>query len=139
MSKTVTFFLVLLIVPIFINSYGLSEDEVILFEDSSNFEIFNSNIIDIDSNFFNENNFKRYLIFGSNSLPENKLNNNSLYGIQSDHGFFYVSILSDKDASNLISKGYTVIEDTKLDFHSSNEIIEDVSRIGSITDRKSVV
>ncbi|MDC0217655.1 S8 family serine peptidase [Nitrosopumilus sp.] len=133
MSKTVTFFLVLLIVPIFINSYGLSEDEVILFEDSSNFEIFNSNIIDIDSNFFNENNFKRYLIFGSNSLPENKLNNNSLYGIQSDHGFFYVSILSDKDASNLISKGYTVIEDTKLDFHSSNEIIEDVSRIGSIT------
>ncbi|MDC0639181.1 S8 family serine peptidase, partial [Nitrosopumilus sp.] len=57
----------------------------------------------------------------------------SLYGIQSDHGFFYVSILSDKDASNLISKGYTVIEDTKLDFHSSNEIIEDVSRIGSIT------
>ena len=133
MSKTVTFFLVLLIVPIFINSYGISEDEVILFEDSSNFEIFNSNIIDIDSNFFNENNFKRYLIFGSNSLPENKLNNNSLYGIQSDHGFFYVSILSDKDASNLISKGYTVIEDTKLDFHSSNEIIEDVSRIGSIT------
>ncbi|MDC0155279.1 S8 family serine peptidase [Nitrosopumilus sp.] len=133
MSKTVTFFLVLLIVPIFINSYGLSEDEVILFEDSSNFEIFNSNIIDIDSNFFNENNFKRYLIFGSNSLPENKLNNNSLYGIQSDHGFFYVSILSDKDASNLISQGYTVIEDTKLDFHSSNEIIEDVSRIGSIT------
>ena len=133
MSKTVTFFLVLLIVPIFINSYGLSEDEVILFEDSTNFEIFNSSIIDIDSNFFNENNFKRYLIFGSNSLPENKLNNNSLYGIQSDHGFFYVSILSDKDASNLISKGYTVIEDTKLDFHSSNEIIEDVSRIGSIT------
>ena len=133
MSKTVTFFLILLIVPIFINSYGLSEDEVILFEDSSNFEIFNSNIIDIDSNFFNENNFKRYLIFGSNSLPENKLNNNSLYGIQSDHGFFYVSILSDKAASNLISQGYTVIEDTKLDFHSSNEIIEDVSRIGSIT------
>ena len=133
MSKTVTFFLILLIVPIFINSYGLSEDEVILFEDSSNFEIFNSNIIDIDSNFFNENNFKRYLIFGSNSLHENKLNNNSLYGIQSDHGFFYVSILSDKAASNLISQGYTVIEDTKLDFHSSNEIIEDVSRIGSIT------
>ena len=36
-------------------------------------------------------------------------------------------------ASNLISQGYYVIEDSKLDFHSSEQIKPDVSRIGEIT------
>ncbi len=78
-----------------------------------------SNIIDVDSNFFIENNFKRYLIFGSNSSPNNILKNNSIYSIQSNHGFFSVSLLSETTASNLISQGYYVIEDSKLDFHQS--------------------
>ena len=92
-----------------------------------------SKIIDVSSDFFLENNFKRYLIFGSNSLQNNILKNNSLYGIQSDHGFFYVSVLPETTASNLISQGYNVIEDSKLDFHQSDQIISDVSRIGDIT------
>ena len=45
--------------------------------------------------------FKRYLIFGSNSPQTNVLKNNSLYGVQSDHGFFYVSVLAEKTASIL--------------------------------------
>ena len=102
-------------------------------DDSQNKIIFDSNIIDVDSNFFVENNFKRYLIFGSNSLDSKILKNNSLYGIQSDHGFFSVSVLSTKSASNLISQGYNVIEDLQLDFHSSENILSDVSRIGEIT------
>ena len=69
-------------------------------------------------NFFLENNFKRYLIFGSTSLQDN-LKNNSLYDVKSDHGFFSVSLLSEITASNLISQGYYVIEDSKLDFHQS--------------------
>ena len=84
-------------------------------------------------NFFIENNFKRYLIFGSNSLLDNNLHNNSLYGIKSDHGFFSVSVLSPESASNLVSQGYAVIEDSKLDFHLSEKIIPDASRIGEIT------
>jgi hypothetical protein len=131
--KISIFFIILLASPIFTNSYGIPGDESILLDNFQNPVTFDSSIIDIDSKFFSENNFKRYLIFGSNSLLENKLTNNSLYGIKSDHGFFYVSVLSDKSASNLISQGYTVIEDSKLDFHSSDKIIQDVSRIGNIT------
>ena len=87
----------------------------------------------MDSNFFVENNLKRYLIFGSNSLGDYAFKNNSLYGIESNHGFFSVSVLSPSLASNLISQGFTVIEDSKLDFHSSEKLIPDVSRIGEIT------
>ena len=134
MPKVAIFFLILLVSPIFTNSYAFSTDESILLNNSENPLIFNSNIIDIDPNFFIENNFKRYLIFGSNSLQTDILKNNSLYGIQSDHGFFHVSVLSPKSVSNLISQGYTVIPDSKLDFHSYDDtIISDVSRIGEIT------
>ncbi|MFL2907341.1 MAG: hypothetical protein ACJZ2C_07590 [Nitrosopumilus sp.] len=50
-----------------------------------------------------------------------------------DHGFFSVSLLSETTASNLISQGYYVIEDSKLDFHNSEQKISDASRIGEIT------
>ena len=103
------------------------------FDNSENKVIPNSEIIDINSNFFLENNFKRYLIFGSDPLEANFLKNNSMYDVQSDHGFFSVSLLSESTASSLISQGYYVIEDSKLDFHQSEQIISDVSRIGDIT------
>ena len=61
------------------------------------------------------------------------LQTNSIYQIQSDNGFFYISVLSEKSTSNLISQGYHVVEDFKLDFHSSNDDILDASRIGDIT------
>ena len=93
-----------------INSYAVPVDQLTLFDNSQNLIFHDSDIIDIDSNYFLENNFKRYLIFGSNPLQTNILKNNSLYGIQSDHGFFYVSVLPESTASNLISQGYHVIE-----------------------------
>ena len=114
-------------------AYAISSDGQPFFENSQNPLIHDSEIINTPSNFFLENNFKRYLIFGSNSLPDNILKNNSMYGVQSDHGFFHVSILSEKTVSNLISQGYYVIEDSKLDFHQPEQIIPDVSRIGEIT------
>jgi hypothetical protein len=122
----------LICLPI-ISVHAISIDELRLFDNSQNQIIHESKIIDISSDFFIENNFKRYLIFGSNSLENNIIENNFLYGIQSDHGFFYVSVLSENTASNLISQGYHVIEDSKLDFHQSDHIVSDVSRIGEIT------
>ncbi len=115
-----------------INSYAFIFGDNI-FEDSTKPITFNSEIVKVDSSFFVENDFKRYLVFGTNSQKIDSLKNNSLYGIQSDSGFFYVSILSEKSASSLTSQGYHVIEDSKLDFHSSDEIIQDASRIGEIT------
>ena len=126
------FFSFLICVPI-LSVHAISVDELLFFDNSQNEIIHESKIIDVSSDFFLENNFKRYLIFGSNSLQNDVLKNNFLYGIQSDHGFFYVSILPESTASNLISQGYHVIEDSKLDFHKSDQIISDVSRIGDIT------
>ena len=116
-----------------ISTHANSFDDEIFFDNSKNKIVSDSKIIDIDSNFFLENNFKRYLIFGPNSFQENFLKNNSMYTVQSDHGFFSVSLLSESTASNLISQGYYVIEDSKLDFHQSEQIISDVSKIGDIT------
>ena len=118
-SKIVLLFVFLLFSFLLTNSHALPFDELSSLDNSQNQIIFDSNIIDIDSNFFIENNFKRYLIFGSNSLPDNNSYDNSLYGIKSDHGFFSVSILSPESVSNLISQGYNVIEDSQLDFHLS--------------------
>jgi len=130
MPKVAIFFSVLLLSSTLTNSHVFGTDG---FDMSDTSIVYNSDLIDIDQNFLIENNFKRYLIFGSNLEQNNILKNNSLYGVTSDHGFFNVSILSEKTASNLISQGYTVIEDSKLDFHLSDQIISDVSRIGEIT------
>ena len=130
MPKVAIFFSVLLLSSTLTNSHVFGTDGFDMPDDSI---VYNSDLIDIDQNFLIENNFKRYLIFGSNLEQNNILKNNSLYDVTSDHGFFNVSILSEKTASNLISQGYTVIEDSKLDFHLSDQIISDVSRIGEIT------
>ena len=138
MPKVAIFFLFLLVSPLLVNSHAFPSDDFILSDNSIEPIIFDSDIIDVDSNFFIENNFKRYLIFGSNSNGDYNFRNNSLYGIKSDHGFFSVSVLSPSTASNLISQGYTVIEDSKLDFHSSNKISPDVVKALPITLRASV-
>ena len=108
----VVLILLLLFSPI--STHANPFDDEIFFDNSKNKIISDSKIINIDSNFFLENNFKRYLIFGPNSFQENFLKNNSMYTVQSDHGFFSVSLLSESTASNLISQGYYVIEDSKL-------------------------
>jgi len=128
----VILFSFLICLPV-IATHAVLVDELPIFDKSQKQIIHESKIIDVSSDFFLENNFKRYLIFGSNSLDNNILKNNSLYGIQSDHGFFYVSVLPETTVSNLISQGYHVIEDSKLDFHQSDHVISDVSRIGEIT------
>ena len=133
MPKVAIFLSILLLSSTITNSYAFSLNGLESVNNSHNQIILDSDIVTIDPNFLIENDFKRYLIFGTNSEQNNILKNNSLYGVTSDHGFFYVSLLSEQTASNLISKGYIVIEDSKLDFHSSNEISPDVSRIGEIT------
>jgi len=79
---------------------------------------------------------KRYLIYGSgsfnNAYSDTK---NIVYGINSDKGFFSVGILTENEASKLKSKGYYVIEDFELDFHSkyvSTNAITKTSQLGNI-------
>ena len=133
LPKVAIFLSILLLSSTITNSYAFSINGLESVNNSQNHFFPNSDIMSIEPNFLVENNFKRYLIFGTNLEQNSILKNNSLYGVASDHGFFSVSLLSEQTASNLITKGYTVIEDSKLDFHSSNKISPDVSRIGEIT------
>jgi len=138
MPKVAILLSVVLLSLVFTNSYAFTTGDLIPQENIVDYLNFNSGIIQIDSDFFNENNIKRYLIFGTDLQKTDFLKNNSLYGIQSDSGFFYVSTLSEKLASSLVSQGYNVIEDSKLDFHTSDDIILDASRIGEITGSSTV-
>ena len=88
MPKVVIFFLLLLFSPLLTNSHAVPMDELSLFDTPQNQIITDSKIIDINSDFFLENNFKRYLIFGSNSLENNILKNNSIHEIQSESWIF---------------------------------------------------
>ena len=134
MPKAAIFFFIVFLSATTTYSYAFTTGDLISVDDVEDL-IFHSEILDVDSDFFSENNFKRYLIFGTNPQKDDFLQDNSMYvRIQSDNGFFYVSVLSEKSASNLISHGYHVVEDFKLDFHSSWMILFlDASRIGDIT------
>ena len=133
MPKVAIFFSIVLFSFVLTNSYAFTTGDLFFEENTSDQINFNSDLLQIDSDFFTENDFKRYLIFGTNLQKADFLKNNSIYGVQSDSGFFYVSTLTEKSASFLVSQGYNVIEDSKLDFHMSDDIISDASRIGEIT------
>ena len=122
----------MLLLPALTNSHAFTPGDMILEEKVPKQIEFNSDIVKVDSNFFAENNFKRYLIFGTNTQNSDFLENHSLNGVSSDHGFFYVTVLSENTASSLISQGYDVIEDFQLDFHSDDDL-NDASRIAQIS------
>ena len=133
MPKVAIIFSILLFSSVLTNSYALTSGDVIFDENSSNSLNFDSDLVKIDSSFFSENNFKRYLVFGTSSQHSDFLEKNSLYGINSDSGFFYVTVLSEKNAASLIAQGYSLTEDFPLDFHSADEAVFDASRIPQIT------
>jgi len=87
MPKVAIFFAIILLSPVATSSYAFIPGDMVFEESIPQIE-FNSDIIQIDSNFFAENNFKRYLIFGTNSQNPDFLKNNSLYGIHSDNFVF---------------------------------------------------
>jgi subtilisin family serine protease len=135
MPKAAIFSIVLLLSSFSANSHAFTSGDIysenIFYNDSDN--LYDSDILKIDSDFFKSNNFKRYMIFGTGSDDTDFLKKNSLYGVQSNGGFFYVAVLSEHSISNLVSKGYYVIEDFQLDFHSDISNVTDASRIGQIT------
>lgn len=100
-----------------------------------------SDIISIDLS-HQENPTKRYLVYGSGSLSSAYSDTKNIaYGINSDKGFFSVGILSENEASKLKSKGYYVIEDLPLDFHSkyvSTNAITKISQFGNIANSEQV-
>lgn len=137
MPKVAILFFMLLFSPMMANSHAFVPADL----ESENYGkhglIFDSNIVDVDSDFFTENDLKRYLIFGDGLAKNDSLKTSSLYGIHSDAGFFSVAVLTKTAASGLVSQGYHVVEDFQLDFHSTDDGIQDASRIGEITGSNS--
>ncbi|MGY5141423.1 MAG: S8 family serine peptidase [Nitrosopumilus sp.] len=101
------------------------------FETKSETINFDTNIISIDNDFFSEQQFKRYLIFGHHDSKINFLKS-SIYSIKTDNGFFSVAILPEKSIPQLKNQGFHLIEDFALDFHNE-KIISDGSRIQKIS------
>ena len=69
MPKVAIFFFILLFSPMITNSHAFLPVDLNNIGDTQNSFIFDSGIIEVDTDFFVENNFKRYLIFG-NSLEK---------------------------------------------------------------------
>ena len=123
------------------SSYGFIEgDEVSTLSDFAIERT--SDIISIDLLPHQENLTKRYLIYGSGSLNSVYSDTENIaYGIDSDKGFFSVGILTESEASKLKSKGYYVIQDFPLDFHSkyvSTNAITKISQFSNIANSERV-
>ncbi|MBC8251441.1 MAG: S8 family serine peptidase [Candidatus Nitrosopelagicus sp.] len=88
----------------------------------------------------NEQQLKRYLIFGKGSSSElGNIERN--YSVSSSNGFFSIAILPENTISIFQSKGFHVIEDFQLDFHSkyiSKNNIDKLSTIGNIANSERV-
>ena len=122
------------------SSYGFIEGTEV--PTLSNFAIDRtSDIISIDLP-QQENFAKRYLVYGSGSLSSAYSDTKNIaYGIDSGKGFFSVGILTENEASKLKLKGYYVIEDFPLDFHSkyvSTNAITKTSQFGNIANSEQV-
>lgn len=122
------------------SSYGFIEGTEV--PTLSNFDIeITSDIISVDLP-HQEILAKRYLVYGSGSLSNAFTDaKNVVYGIDSAKGFFSVGILTENEASKLKSKGYYVIEDFALDFHSkyvSTNAITKTSQFGNIANSEQV-
>jgi subtilisin family serine protease len=87
-----------------------------------------------------EQQFKRYLIFGKGSSSElgNVITD---YSVSSSNGFFSIAVVPENTISIFQSKGFHVIEDFQLDFHSkyiSKDNISKISTIGNIANSERV-
>ncbi|MCA9828563.1 MAG: S8 family serine peptidase [Nitrosopumilus sp.] len=133
MPKVAVFFFIMLLLPTMTNSHAFISGDLTSLNKIQNPITLDSGIVEVDSSFFTQNGVKRYLVFGNNLLNDDFLKTMSIYGVRSDSGFFYVSVLSENLASNLAAQGYHVIEDSRLDFHLSDDGLLDASRIGDIT------
>ena len=76
-NAAVLFLLATLSLFVIPTSFAFVSNDLIVLDDSNNNSIiFDSDILEVDSSFFTENDVKRYLIFGNNSQDADFLKNN---------------------------------------------------------------
>ena len=94
---------------------------------NSDFTNTKSGIIQFEE-FSNEQQMKRYLIFGKGSISEFGTLLHNKNSISSSNGFFSIITAPESTISIFQSKGFHVIEDFKLDFHSKYISKDNVSK-----------
>ena len=89
----------------------------------------------------NEQKTKRFLIFGTGSIAELGNFMPTTHSISSSNGFFSIITAPESTISIFQSKGFHIIEDFQLDFHSkyiSKNNISQISTIGNIANSQRV-
>ena len=84
---------------------------------------------------YDEQKFKRYLIFGKGSISELGITNIHQYTISSSNGFFSIITIPETNVSIFQSKGFHLVEDFQLDFFSnyiSKNNLTKISTIGNL-------
>ena len=116
-------FLLVLIPSVLCESHAYLGGDLVEFDsdlfDKQSFKS-NSKIIDFTDSLENNPNLKRYLIFGQG--PTNELFNHAneiTHTATSSNGFFSIVVMEESRAPFFIARGYNVMEDFELDFHSS--------------------
>ena len=102
----------------------------------------NSKIIDLASSLETNSNLKRYIIFGSGSSTElldyaNKVGRTA----SSSNGFFSIVVMEESKAPFFVARGYNIMEDFELDFHSNYVLTDkqtDVSQMENIAQSKKI-
>ena len=115
MIKSIFAVLLLMTIPALVSesfSYFSGDMATQNFQDHNNgFSNYKSNIIKFNDS-SNEQELKRYLIFGKGS-PVELGNTQSHYSISSPNGFFSIVVLPENTISIFQSKGFHIIEDFK--------------------------
>ena len=137
MKTVLVIALLILIPPLISESFSYFDADMInhnLENKNYNFNESKSEIIQFNES-SNEQQVKRYLIFGEGNVSEIGNFIQTSYSISSSNGFFSIVTVPESTLSIFQSKGFHMIEDFQLDFHSkyvSKNNVSQISTIGNI-------
>ena len=143
MKSVLVIISIILIFPLMSESFSYFNGDMANYNIENNdfpIENINSNIIHFNE-ISNEQKIKRYLVFGTGSTAELGNLIHKPYSISSSNGFFSIVTIPENTLSIFQSKGFHVIEDFQLDFHSkyiSKDNVSQVSTIGNIANSELV-
>ena len=133
----------LTVIPLTSESFSYFDADMIHYDienEINDFEQSKSGIIKFNES-LDEQVVKRYLVFGKGSLSELGNLGHNTNSISSPNGFFSIVTAPENIISIFQSKGFHVIEDSQLDFHSkyvSKDNVSKLSTIGNIANSERV-
>ena len=118
--------LYIVLASVFANVYGFVPGDTLEPVGDQSF-VFDTGILGLDADFFEPSPFKRYLIFDVGQMGTGLV---EYHGGHPGGALFDVATLPKSAIPGLLSQGYHIVEDPRLDFHQT---IQDASKIGQIT------